>query len=136
MSFTNLGRKQVNYNIRRGYSFPEKTFTKRHGKNYDPPYELFENDGWQAQLEVECSKGGEPVFVANTEDVDSPLTIDPDEIVIGFVLTPEQTLVLDFQCCNYKIFIYKGDVDDPAEKLPIASGQLIVDSPPIEVVVP
>jgi len=108
MSFLRSGNQSLTYTIKSGYTFTPRTFTYSH--LIDGEYVPDENDGWEAQLEVLCSKDGEPVFVANSEDSGSGLTIDPDEIIIEFGLDPDQTAALDFVCCNFVLFIYKGTV--------------------------
>lgn len=124
MSFLRSGNQSKDYKIKRGYTFGPRTFRYTH--LIDDEYVTDDNEGWQAQLEVTCAKDGEPVFVANTEDSGSGLTIDPDELLITFELDPSQTDDLGFSCCNYEVFIYQGDVDDPSDKKPVVCGQLEV----------
>lgn len=126
MSFLHKTPAPVLMKIKSGYSYGPRTFTKTHGDNYVVPNEVYENDGFEAGLEVLCSKDGEPVFIASSEDSGSGLIIDVDEIVISFALEPWQTDDLDFSCCDFELFIYKGDMDDPIDKLPIAHGEIRV----------
>lgn len=127
MSFLHSEGPTISLKIKQGYSFGPRTFLKRHGASYDPPHESFENDGFEAQLEVVCTVGGLSVFTVNTEDSGSGLTIDPDEILVSFELSPSQTAELETMCCDFVLFIYKGDIDDPDEKHPLASGEFIVE---------
>lgn len=127
MSFVNLGSHPVELFVRRGYSFGPKTFLYRHGPDWATPYETFVNDGYEAQFEVTCSKGGEASFVANSEDSGSGLTIDADEIIVSFELSPVDTSLLDFACCQFVLFIYKGDVADPTEKILLVYGSISVE---------
>lgn len=127
MSFVNLGNQSVDLVVRRGYSFGPRTFLYRHGPDWATPYETFANDGYEAQLEVACSKGGESVFVANSEDSGSGLTIDPDNIIVSFELSPSQSESLDFSCCDFVLFIYKGDVVDPDDKVLLVHGSITIE---------
>lgn len=129
MSFLSSASQAVLMQIMRGYSYPtgtaERTFS--YGHLIDGVFVVDENDGFEAQLEVTCTKDGEPVFVASTEDSGGPLTIDPDEIIISFALTPEETEELEFDCCQFELFIYKDSVDGPIEKRPVVHGEMSVE---------
>lgn len=128
MSFVNNSGPPVSLNIKRGYTYGPRTFLYRHGADWDTPNETFENDGYEAQLEVTCTLGGESVLALNTEDSGSGLTIDPDEIIISLELSPADTAALVFDCCDFVLFIYKGDVDDPDEKVLLVQGEIVVST--------
>lgn len=126
MSFLGVDPPKVDLEVLRGFSFGPRTFLKRHGASYDPPYESFENDGFEVHLEVSCTSGGEKVLELDSTDEDSGLSIDGDEILISLELSPAQTADLDFECCNYVMFIYKGTLESETVKDPIVYGEFRV----------
>jgi hypothetical protein len=120
-----LDRSQpVLVKIKSGYDYGPRTFSL--GTLDGDTFTIDANTGFEARLEVKCVKGGEPVYSADSQDSGSGLTIDPDDILISFALDPSQTAGLDFSCCDFELFIYKGDADDPTSKKPVVHGEIRV----------
>lgn len=124
MSFLENTSQPVLMKIRSGYSYGPRVF--QYGHYVDGVFAVDVNDGWEAQLEVACVKGGVPVYTANTEDSGSGLIIDPDIVLVEFELDPSQSAGLDFVCCQFVLFLYKGDVLTPTDKKPFLHGEIRV----------
>lgn len=125
MSFLNSAPTGVRFKIRRGYSYVPRTFNYGH-ENEEGVFVVDENDGWEVHLEVFCTKDGAPVFEADSTDSGGPLTIDSSEIIVEFGLTPEESGGLDFSCCDYEMFLYKGSLLLPDDKKPFLFGEFKV----------